>query len=325
MEKTHVVGIDLGGTNTVFGVVDARGEIFAREKFKTAAFADSAEAFFDYLSQEVLAMIARLSLQNQIKGIGIGAPSGNYYTGTIDLAVNLPWKDPLPIAEKLAYRTGIPAVLTNDANAAAIGEMTYGAAKGMKNFYLITLGTGIGSGIIVNGSLLYGNDGKAGELGHVIVRRNGRPCGCGRCGCLETYCSATGVVHSVLEFLSANPSVDSLLRKIPEASITSQKVFEAASAGDTIACDIFDFTGTILGESLADFATFSSPEAIILFGGLTNAGELLMSPLRRAFDANMLKAICKPEILLSKIPETDAAILGAAALGWEAREVKAVD
>jgi glucokinase len=232
----------------------------------------------------------------------------------------LPWKGVIPLAALFAEKVGVPAALTNDANAAAIGEMTYGAARGMKDFIMITLGTGVGSGIVVNGQLVYGHDGFAGELGHVIMRReNGRLCGCGRKGCLETYCSATGVARTAREFLVAR-SEPSLLRSIPAEEIVSKDVYDAAVKGDKIAQDIFEFTGRILGEALADFIAFSSPEAIILFGGLAKSGEYIMKPIQQALDENVLQIFKgKTKLLLSELKDADAAVLGASALGWEAK------
>ena len=266
MEKPYVVGIDIGGTNTVFGIVDARGTIIATDSIKTGAY-EQAENYVDEVCKKLLPLIVANGGVDKIKGIGVGAPNGNYYNGTIEFAPNLPWKGVIPLAAMFEERLGIPTALTNDANAAAIGEMTYGAARGMKDFIMITLGTGVGSGIVINGQMVYGHDGFAGELGHTIIRReNGRICGCGRHGCLETYCSATGVARTAREFLTARTE-PSLLRSIPAEEITSKDVYDAAVQGDKLAQDIFDFTGTILGEALADFIAFSSPEAIILFGG----------------------------------------------------------
>ena len=273
MEKPYVVGIDIGGTNTVFGIVDARGTVIASDSIKTGAYAD-VETYVDEVCKNLLPLLEANGGKDKIKGIGVGAPNGNYYTGTIEFAPNLPWKGVIPLAALFEERLGIPTALTNDANAAAIGEMTYGAARGMKDFIMITLGTGVGSGIVINGQLVYGHDGFAGELGHVIVRReNGRVCGCGRKGCLETYCSATGVARTAREFLTARTE-PSLLRSIPAENITSKDVYDAAVKGDKLAQDIFNFTGTILGEALADAIAFSSPEAIVLFGGLAKSGDM---------------------------------------------------
>ncbi|MDE6134170.1 MAG: ROK family protein, partial [Muribaculaceae bacterium] len=251
---------------------------------------------------------------------GVGAPNANYYTGMIADGVNLPWPTPIPLAQKFSEKFGIPTAVTNDANAAALGEMTYGAARGLKDFIMITLGTGVGSGIVINGQIVYGHDGFAGELGHMIVKRNnGRLCGCGRTGCLETYCSATGVARTAREFLEAR-NEPSVLRNLDIDSITSKDVYEAAVNGDSLANDIFTYTGTILGQAMADMTVFSSPEAFIIFGGLAKSGELLMRPLRDAMEKNMLSIFKgKTKVLLSELKEADAAVLGASALGWEAK------
>jgi len=320
MSKPYVVGIDIGGTNTVFGIVDARGVVLASASIKTRKHA-TVEAYIDELHTELTKLMEANDAIDKIHGIGIGAPNANYYTGTIEQGVNLPWPTPIPLAQLVSEKFGIPVSITNDANAAAIGEMTYGAARGLKDFIMITLGTGVGSGIVINGQLVYGHDGFAGELGHTIVKRNnGRLCGCGRCGCLEAYCSATGVARSAREFLEARPTEPSLLRNIPTDDITSKDVFDAAIAGDKLAKDIFDFTGDILGATLADFTAFSAPEAFILFGGLAKSGDLLMKPLRNSLEKNMMNLWKgKVKVLISELKEADAAVLGASALGWEAK------
>jgi glucokinase len=320
MNKPYVVGIDMGGTNTVFGIVDARGEVIASSSIKTRTHA-TVEAYINELHHELNKLIEANNAVDKIQGIGIGAPNANYYTGAIEFSVNLPWPTPIPLAKLVSEACGLPVAITNDANAAAIGEMTYGAARGLKDFIMITLGTGVGSGIVINGQMVYGHDGFAGELGHVIVKRhNGRLCGCGRTGCLEAYCSATGVARSAREFLEARPAEDSLLRNIPIDEITSKDVYDAAVQGDKIANEIFEFTGTILGETLADFTAFSAPKAFVLFGGLAKSGELLMRPLRNAFEKNVLPLWKgKVQILISELKEADAAVLGASALGWEAK------
>ena len=317
--KPYVMGIDIGGTNTVFGIVDARGTVIASSSIKTQKHAKF-EDYLDELHTEAMRLIRANDAEDKIHGIGIGAPNANYYTGLIDDAVNLPWPSPIPLAEMVRQKFGIPVAVTNDANAAAMGEMTYGAARGLKDFIMITLGTGVGSGIVINGNLVYGHDGLAGELGHVIVKRNnGRLCGCGRTGCLETYCSATGVARSAREFLEIRTE-SSLLRNIPVDQITSKDVYDAAMNGDKIAKEIFEYTGTILGEAMADMTVFSSPEAFVLFGGLAKAGDLIMKPLKEAMDRNMLSMFKgKPKVLLSELKEADAAVLGASALGWEAK------
>ncbi|MDO4779802.1 MAG: ROK family protein [Bacteroides sp.] len=316
MDKQYVVGIDIGGTNTVFGIVDARGTIIASSSIKTAGH-EKVEDYVDDVCKNLLPLIAQHGGTERIRGIGIGAPNGNYYTGTIEFAPNLPWKGILPLAAMFEERLGIPTALTNDANAAAVGEMTYGAARGMKDFIMITLGTGVGSGIVINGQVVYGHDGFAGELGHVISRRDGRQCGCGRKGCLETYCSATGVARTAREFLASHTE-PSLLRDIPVENITSKDVYDAAVKGDKLAEDIFEFTGNILGEALADAIAFSSPEAIVLFGGLTKSGGYIMDPIKRSIDKNILSIYRdKTKILVSELKDSDAAVLGASALAWE--------
>ena len=320
MEKPYVVGMDIGGTNTVFGIVDQRGNVLATDSVKTQSYA-KIEEYVEAVSSKLLPLIESVGGVEKIKGMGVGAPNGNYYNGTIEFAPNLPWKGVIPLAALFEEAIGVPTALTNDANAAAIGEMTYGAARGMKDFIMITLGTGVGSGIVINGQLVYGHDGFAGELGHVVVRReNGRACGCGRKGCLETYCSATGVARTAREFLVARPE-PSLLREIPAEEIVSKDVYDAAVKGDKLALDIFEFTGRILGEALSDFIAFSSPEAIVLFGGLAKSGDYIMKPIKKALDENILKIYeGKTKLLVSELKDADAAVLGASALGWEVRE-----
>lgn len=320
MDKPYAIGIDVGGTNTVAGIVDKRGQIILSGSIKTAKHSQ-VEDYLDELTNLVNGLIEKTTTKDQIKGIGAGTPNGNYFTGSIEFAPNLPWKGVIPFAQMLEDRIGIPVALTNDANAAAIGEMTYGAARGMKDFIVITLGTGVGSGIVVNGQLVYGHDGFAGELGHVIVRRhNGRLCGCGRSGCLEAYSSATGMARTAREYLEMRPDVNTRLRDIPAEDITSKDVFEAAMAGDEMAKDIFQFTGEMLGEAFADFVAFSSPEAIILFGGLSKAGDLIMNPIRESMEENLLPIFRnKIKLMFSELKESDAAVLGASALGWEVK------
>ena len=317
--KPYVIGIDMGGTNTVFGIVDARGLVLASDSIKTRKHSNIND-YIEELYQETMRLVKSTDTEGKIFGIGVGAPNANYFTGIIEDGVNLPWPTPVPFAQLLSEKFGIPVAITNDANAAAIGEMTYGAARGLKDFIMITLGTGVGSGIVINGQLVYGHDGFAGELGHVIVKRNnGRLCGCGRAGCLETYCSATGVARTAREFLEIRKEPSSL-REIPIDAITSKDVYDAAMNGDQIAKDIFEYTGEILGEALADFTAFSSPEAFVLFGGLAKSGELLLRPLRNAMEKNMLSIYKgKVKVLLSELKEADAAVLGASALGWEAK------
>ncbi|MDH6305257.1 glucokinase [Parabacteroides sp. PF5-5] len=320
MEKPYVVGIDIGGTNTVFGVVDARGSILYSGSIKTGKHSDIND-YVEELGKALGTVIEQAGGSDKIKGIGVGAPNGNYFNGCIEFAPNLPWKGKIPLAQLISERlNGIPVTLTNDANAAAIGEMTYGAARGMKDFIVITLGTGVGSGIVIGGNLVYGHDGFAGELGHVITRRHGRMCGCGREGCLEAYTSATGVARTAREYLESRKD-ESVLRDLDPAEITSKDVYDAAMKNDKIALEIFQFTGNMLGEAFADFIAFSSPEAIILFGGLTKAGDLIMKPIKESLEQNVLKVFeGKTKLLFSQLKESDAAVLGASALGWEVKE-----
>ena len=319
--KPYVIGLDLGGTNSVFGIVDARGDIKATTAIKTAGY-ETAEAYVDACVTALQPIIEQVGGMDTIKAMGIGAPNGNYYKGTIEMAPNLPWAHDtiVPLAQMFSDRLeGIPVGLTNDANAAAIGEMVYGVARGMKNFIVITLGTGVGSGIVVNGQLLYGCDGFAGELGHVTMVRGeeGRSCGCGRKGCLEAYCSATGVARTAREMLSKTTR-PSLLRDMDPEEITSLDVSIAAGKGDELAKDIYDFTGKMLGEACADFAAFSSPEAFIFFGGMVKAGELIMKPIRESYEAHVLPIFRgKAQFLVSGLDGASAAVLGASAIGWE--------
>ena len=319
MAKPYVIGIDMGGTNTAFGLVDARGTVLASSSIKTAKHADIND-YIAELHEAIMRLVEENNAVDKINGIGIGAPNACYYTGVIADGVNLPWPTPIPLADLITEKFGIPCVITTDANAAAIGEMTYGVARGMKDFIMITLGTGVGSGIVINGQVVYGHDGFAGELGHVIMKRtNGRMCGCGRSGCLEAYCSTTGVTRTAREFLEIRTE-DSLLRNIPIDEITSKDVYDCAVQDDKLAKEIFEYTGTILGEALADFCTFSSPEAFVLFGGLTKSGELIMKPVREAYEKNVMTRFKgKAKIVLSEMKESDAAVLGASALGWEVK------
>lgn len=318
IDKPYVIGLDMGGTNSVFGIVDQRGNIKSQTVISTKAYPD----FKDYVKAAYEALQPALDqvggIQN-IRAMGIGAPDANYYTGNIENAANLAWKGIVPCAQLFEEVFGIPVRVTNDANAAAMGEMTYGVARGMKNFIMITLGTGVGSGIVVDGRVVYGSDGFAGELGHFVIDHsdNARSCGCGRKGCLEAYTSATGVARTAREFLE-HSSEASLLRDLVADEITSYDVFKAAEKGDKLALDIFNYTGRILGAACADFATFCSPEAFVFFGGLTKAGEYLMQPLRKAYEENIL-FLYKNEakLLISALNGSEAAVLGASALGWE--------
>lgn len=317
--RANVVGIDIGGTNSVFGIVDKSGNVIASSSIKTQDYPEFT-SYIDALSGGIKKLAEESVGMSAIKGVGVGAPNANFYTGNIEHAANLPWKGVIPFAKELSSRLGVPVALTNDANAAAIGEMTYGVARGMRDFIMITLGTGVGSGIVANGQLIYGHDGNAGELGHVVVERDGRQCGCGGKGCLETYTSATGVARTAREFLEKRANEDSLLRKMDPEKITSKDVFDAAKAGDQIAQDIFSFTGKVLGMALADFVKFSSPEAIVLFGGLAKSGDLLLTPLKKAMEENLMPVFRgKVKVLFSGMKEADAAVLGASALGWDAK------
>ena len=312
-----VVGIDVGGQTSKLGVVDARGTVLAQTVIRTDTYSDVAPYIVE-LAEAVREVIKEAGAEGKVRGIGVGAPNGNYYTGQIESAPNLPWAhDKVEFAKLLSEAlNGLPVALTNDANAAAVGEMTYGAARGMKNFIMITLGTGVGSGIVINGEVVYGHDGFAGELGHTsAVRNNGRACGCGKSGCLEAYASATGVARTAREWLELTDE-PSLLRNLD--TIASKDVYEAAKEGDKLALKIFDFTGKILGRSFADFIAFSAPEAIVLFGGLARAKEFLLAPMEDAMNANVLSLWRnKVKIVFSQLKESDAAILGASALAWE--------
>ncbi|MEK0412923.1 MAG: hypothetical protein RL070_411 [Bacteroidota bacterium] len=311
------IGIDIGGTGTKFGIVDRVGNVLFSSEISTRKHTDVND-FINELHTELSKLIDNVGGTGRIKGIGVGAPNGNYYTGTIEYAPNLPWKGIIPLARMMEDKFKIPVVLTNDANAAAIGEMMYGAAQGMKDFIMITLGTGVGSGIVANGKLVYGHDGFAGELGHTTIIPNGRLHeGTGKRGSLESYASATGVRLTTLEILEKSTEPSSL-RLVPSDQIDSKKVYEAAIAGDAVAKQIFESTGTILGAALANFVMFSSPEAIILFGGLTKAGDLILKPTRESMEANLIQIFQnKVKILVSHLKESDAAILGASALAWD--------
>ncbi len=318
MKNTYAIGIDIGGTNTVFGLVDHYGMIEYRGAISTKKF-PVIEEYINELYNAIMPAIEQVGGIEHIRGIGIGAPNGNYYTGTIEYAPNLPWKDIVPIALLMSAKFQVPAALTNDANAAAVGEMMYGAAKGMKDFIMITLGTGVGSGIVANGQLIYGHDGNAGELGHTIIIPNGRlHAGTGARGSLETYCSATAVRQTAIEMLEQNVEEDSLLRNYSKEEIDSKLVYTCAVEGDKIANEVYRYTGEILGMALANFVMFSSPEAIILFGGLCKAGKMLLDPTKEHMEANLLPIFRnKVRLLFSELKEADAAILGASALVWE--------
>lgn len=318
MDTQLVVGIDVGGQTSKIGVVDARGTVVSQTVIRTDTYTE-VEPYIAELSEAVHKVIKEAGAEGNVRGIGVGAPNGNYYTGTIENAVNITWggERTIEFAKLLTEAMGgLPVALTNDANAAAVGEMAYGAARGMKNFIMITLGTGVGSGIVIGGNVVYGHDGFAGELGHTAaVRHNGRTCNCGKTGCLETYCSATGVARTAREWLELTEEPSSL-RSID--NITSRDVYEAAKDGDKLALKIFEFTGKILGQSFSDFVAFSAPEAIVLFGGLARAKEYLAKPIEDSMNANLLPLWKnKVKIIFSQLKESDAAILGASALAWE--------
>jgi glucokinase len=314
---SFVVGVDIGGTGTKFGIVDSVGNVLFSSEMSTKKH-EQVHSFIDELDEKLMELIDKVGGVGRIKGIGVGAPNGNIYTGTIEYAPNLPWKGIIPLAKMIQDKTKLPVKLTNDANAAAVGEMKYGAAQGMKDFIMITLGTGVGSGIVANGQLIYGHDGFAGELGHTIIIPDGRlhP-GTGKRGSLESYASATGVTLTAIEILEKSDR-PSLLRGVAPSELNSKIVFEAATKGDEIAKEVFEYTGKILGMALANFVMFSSPEAIILFGGLTKAGDLILKPTREHLEDNVIEIFeNKVKILVSHLKESDAAILGASALMWE--------
>lgn len=307
------LGIDIGGTNTTFGLVDRRGAITERGHLRTRGHA-TVEAYIEALQEAVRPVLKAASIDN-IAGCGIGAPNANYYTGEVAHAANLSWEGIVPLARLVGDALRLKTTITNDANAATLGEMEYGAAKGMKDFILVTLGTGVGSGFVANGQLIYGHDGFAGELGHTIAVRDGRACGCGRLGCLETYASATGIVRSAQEWLTAQPSRKTALREIPKLS--AWHIHQAAGAGDAMALELFEFTGKILGQSLADAVAITSPQAIVFFGGLAKAGALLLDSVRHHMELNLLRMYKgKVALLQSALQDSDAAILGASALVW---------
>ncbi|UEG49315.1 ROK family protein [Ferruginibacter lapsinanis] len=321
MKKKYAVGIDIGGTTTKFGIVTEKGEILVQDRIPTNQH-EVVEEFIDDLYNKLMPMIEQHGGVENFIGIGMGAPNGNIYTGTIEYAPNLKWKGIIPIAELMEKNFGLPTKLTNDANAAAVGEMMYGCTKNMKHFITITLGTGVGSGIVIDGKIVVGHDGFAGELGHTVIRPGGRlHKTTGLHGSLESYASATGVRETAIELLTEHPEKESLLRDFSLNELTSQTVYECAMQGDDIANSIFEFTGQILGESLANFIMFSSPEAIVLFGGLTKAGNLLLNPTRQHMEANLLPIFRnKVKLLFSELNEADAAILGASALVWDIKE-----
>ncbi len=314
MTEKLAIGIDIGGTNTSFGIVDNRGRIHSKGSMHTGADTNI-NNYIAVLKRELAPMMDEAGREN-IAGAGIGAPNGNFFTGEIVFAPNLPWKGVVPLAQLVSEALGVPAKVTNDANAAAIGEMTYGAAKGMKDFILVTLGTGLGSGFVANGQLIYGHDGFAGEMGHVIAVRDGRKCNCGRNGCLERYASATGIVITAEEWLATRSDETTL--RANSGAITARMIHEAADNGDAFALELFEYTARILGQTLADMVAVTSPQAIFFFGGLAKADKLLLTPLRKYMEANLLE-IYKNKVALihSALPDADAAILRASALVWQ--------
>lgn len=320
--KQLTVGIDIGGTNSVYGLVDREGNMYGKGVIPTKKYPDF-DQYLEELYIGIQDMLKKLDFQYELMGIGIGAPNGNYYNGTIEYAANLVWGGVIPFVEKFKrYYPSIPIIITNDANAAAIGEMVYGAARGMKDFIVVTLGTGLGSGFVANGQLVYGHDSFAGELGHVIVQRSGRECGCGRKGCLETYVSATGIKRTAFKLL-ADHLEDSEFRNITYNNLTAEMITKAALNGDKLAIEAYEYTGTILGQALADAVTITSPEAIILFGGLAKAGKYIFEPTKRSMEANILRNFQnKVKILPSGIDGRNAAVLGASALIWQTTESK---
>ncbi|MEI6488444.1 MAG: ROK family protein [Bacteroidota bacterium] len=312
MMQQLVAGIDIGGTNTSFGLVNANGELVFKESVPTEHFPipeDLVAVVCEHIKKAVL------SFQNfELLGAGIGAPNGNNFKGTIEFAPNLKWYGIIPLAKLFEERLGVKTSLTNDANAAAIGEMMFGAAKGMKDFIFITLGTGLGSGIVVNGELVYGHDSFAGELGHVIMFPDGRQCGCGRKGCLETYCSATGIKRTYSDLLMSHHEKMDTKEKMTDAKF----VFDKATNGDRYAIEAFNYTGDVLGLALANSVAYTSPEAIFLFGGLALSGDFIFKPTIESFEKNLLNIYKnKIKILPSKLKENDAALLGAASLVWK--------
>lgn len=310
--KEVVAGVDIGGTNTIFGLVDRSGKVLAENRILTQEYPEI-NKFIKALSESMNKMVKK---DHDLIGIGIGAPNANYYKGTIELAPNLPWKGIVPLAELMKKKNGIPVIVTNDANAAAVGEMVFGGARNMKNFIVLTLGTGLGSGIVINGEVVYGHTAFAGELGHTTVVPGGRECGCGRLGCFETYASASGLVRTVLQLLS-DTKEESSLRDIPPSSLTSKIVSEAAVRKDPVALEAMDYTAEMLAFGIINSVVFSSPEAVFLFGGLTKAGDILFKPVRKYVDKNIMPVFKgSVKILPSGISESNAAVLGAAALAW---------
>jgi glucokinase len=315
--KTEVTaGIDIGGTNTEIGLVDKTGTILFSKQLSTRVYS-TPEEFVKDVANSLREGVNKTN--SNLLGIGIGAPSANYYSGSIEFAPNMPWEGIIPLAKLLSDEMNVKCTLTNDANAAALGELLFGDAKFLRDFVVVTLGTGLGSGFVVSGDVLYGHDGFAGELGHVIIEQNGRPCGCGRKGCLETYVSATGIVNTAKEWL-AKKDAKTALRNISMDQITSKNITDAALNGDDFAIRLIDFTADKLGFALANMITITSPSHIFLYGGLAKAGALLLTPAKKYLDQYILRNYKgKVELKLSGLPE-NAAVLGAAALGWKEAE-----
>ncbi|AZB21205.1 ROK family protein [Kaistella haifensis] len=316
LSKQIALGIDIGGTNTKYGFVNHRGEILEKGNIRTDEY-EKVEDFIDALYQKISPLMKKHSNQTRLDGIGVGAPNANYYTGTIEQAPNLRWKGIIPFAELMTKKFGLPCKMTNDANAAALGEMMFGAARGMKDFIMMTLGTGVGSGIVSGGSLIYGHDGFAGELGHTIIKPGGRKhWSTGSEGSLEAYASATGIAITAKKMRAEFP--DSMLNQYPEEEINSLVVHECAKKGDPTAIEVFRYTGQKLGEALANFVMFSSPEAILLFGGVIKAGDFILKPTKLHMERNLFPIFRnKVKLVFSELDEADAAILGASALVWE--------
>ncbi len=315
MEKT-AIGIDIGGTNTVIGLTDEQGNILAETGLSTKKH-ESILYYTEDIIEAIRKLLEDTGNTKTLQGIGIGAPNGNYYTGSIENAPNLLWKGSIPFAKWLSDEFYLPAVLTNDANAGAMGEMIYGGAKQMKDFLFITLGTGVGSGIVSGGQLLYGHDGFAGEIGHVIVKKNGRKCNCGRRGCLETYASAGGMVKTAKELINKKGN-NSSLKKYKQEELSSKIIYQEAKAGDKTALKVFDKTAKTLGLALANSAAYTSPEAIFIFGGPAKAGDLLLKPIKKYMERYILDVYKdKIKLLPSQLEDGKAAILGAAAMIWE--------
>lgn len=316
-----VAGIDIGGTNTVIGIVNKQGDILAESTIPTRC-QSTFSVYVKNLAVEIEKLLEGLGHEHTLQGVGIGSPNGSYNLGAIVDAPNLEWKGILPLCNELTKHTGLPTVVTNDANAAAVGELLFGAGVGMKNFVVITLGTGLGSGIIVDGKLVVGHDGFAGEFGHIVAKANGRQCGCGKKGCLETYASATGLRRTAFKMI-ADSNQPSMLRNVTYDKLTSKMITEAAQNGDPLARAAFEYTGLILGTRLADLVAILNPEAIFFFGGLANAGEILIDPVRRYMEEYMFPVFKgKVKLLMSGLQNKNAAVLGAAALIWEELEKK---